>query len=182
VRGRLSLIGAGLLALAGCGGTGAATSPTAPAPVVVDLPAASAGGACALLDYRTIEQTTGSRFNVSGASRLRQTSTCVVRSEGAVRPDLALSVTDTSVDAAVFTDTVIPGGGQNVSGLGTAAYRLILAPAKDSGAAVEVGWLSADGRLITLRYTFASGQERNATNAFAAKLTALAKKVDSSGG
>jgi hypothetical protein len=177
VRGRLCLIGAGLLTLSGCG-EAAATARPAPAPVVVDLPAASAGGACALLDYAVIERATGARFDVSAASRHRQTYSCVLRTEEADHPDLALSVTETSADASVFKADVVPSGGQTVTGLGKAAYRQTVSPGKNVGAAVEVGWLSADGRLVSLRYTFAAGQDRAVADAFATKLIALAKKID----
>ena len=179
MRGRLCLIGAGLLMLAGCG-EDAAPRADAAVPRVVQLPASAAGGACQLLDYPMIEQATGTLFDVSAASRHGKTNTCVVRAESADRPDLALSVTPTSADAAIFADEVVPSGGKSVKGLGKAAYRSTVAPVKGSGAGVEIGWLTGDGRLVNLRYTFATGQDRAAAEAFASKLVVLAKKIDTS--
>jgi hypothetical protein len=178
VRARLWLIGAGLLVVSGCGDGAAPGGPALPAPVVVDLPASAAGGACALLDYSVIEQAIGVRFDVSAASQVRQTSTCVVRSEKVERPDLTLSVTATSADASVFKSDVMPSGSQSVSGLGKVAYRLTESPKKGSGPAVEIGWLSGDGRLIILRYVLAAGPDRDAADAVAGKLITLAKKIE----
>ena len=179
MRARLCLIGAGLLMLAGCGADSDENRPAVPAPpAAVDLPASAPGGACELLDYPVIEEITGARFDVSAASRLRDTRTCVVRAEEVARPDLALSVTDTSAAVADFKADVVPSGGSALSGLGKAAYRLTVAPAKGAGPAVEIGWLSGKGQLIILRYGFAPGQSKADADEFAPKLLALAKKID----
>jgi hypothetical protein len=181
VRGRLLLIGAGLLVLSGCGEKAAATRAVPlSVPPVVKLPAAAGGGACRLLDYPVIEQATGTKFDVSASSVQGKTNTCVVQTELASRPDLALSVTPTTADAAVFADEM-PSGGRSVKGLGKAAYRAPLAAGKDYGAGVEVCWLTADGRMVSLRYTLAPGQGRPAADPFGDKLIALAKKIDTKG-
>lgn len=176
----LSTVLAGSL-LTGCGEDGAERAEIPP-PRVVDLPASVAGGACQLLDYPVIEETTGVRFDVSAAGTHSGSQTCVLRSETAERPELALSVskTKTSVDAALFKEEMVPGGGKAVSGLGKAAYRATLAPADDHGAGVEVGWLSSDGRLLSLRYVFPAGEDRATADAFAAKVVELAKTIDTS--
>lgn len=134
-----------------------------------------------MLDYPSIEETTGVRFDVSAAGKHRDSSTCVLRSETAERPELALAVTKTSVDAAVFKEELTPRGGKAVSGLGKAAYRVTLAPGKEHGAGVEVGWLTSDGQMISLRYVFPAGEDRAAADAFAAKVVALAKTIDAGG-
>lgn len=175
----LSIVLPGLL-LTGCGEDDAGQRTAVPPPRVVDLPASAAGGACQLLDYPVIEEATGVRFDVAASGTHSGSHTCVIRSEAAERPELALAVskTKTRVDAAVFKEEVAPGGGKNVSGLGKAAYRATLAPGKDHGAGVEVGWLTGDGRLISLRYVLPSGEDRAAADEFAAKVVALAKRID----
>lgn len=175
---RVWMMAAGALALAGC--SEVAATPPPPAPPAIEVPASAAGGACRLLDYPMIEEATGMRFDVSAATTQRKTYTCVVQTQEASRPDLALSVTATSADASIFADEVVPDGAKQVKGLGKAAYRRTLASGKGHGAGVEVGWLSGDGRLMYLRYTFASGQDKAAAEEFAPKLVTLAKKIDTS--
>lgn len=181
MRGRIGLIGVGLLLLAGCGEDPASPRAELPPPKVVRLPAASAGGACRLLDYPTIEQTIGVRFDVSAASRHGKTDTCVVRTEQARHPELALSVSPTTADAEVFADEVAPRGASTVKGLGKAGYRSVVSAERGSGPGVEVGWLSRDGRLVHLRYTFPAGDDQPAASQFASKLVALAKQIDANG-
>ena len=177
---RVWMMAVGVLALAGCADQVAATPSLPPAPVVTDWPASTAGGACRLLDYPTIEQAIGTRFDVSAATANRKTYTCVVQAQEASRPDLALSVTATSADASIFKDEMVPKGAKQVKSLGKAAYRRTLAPGKGHGAGVEIGWLSGDGRLLSLRYTFAAGHDKAVADAFAPKLITLAKKIDTS--
>lgn len=177
---RVWLMAAGVLTLAGCAGQAVATPPALPPAPRTDWPASVAGGACQLLDYPMIEEATGTRFDVSAATAKQKTYTCVVQTETASRPDLALSVTATSADAAIFADEMVPRGAKTVKGLGKIAYRLTLAPGKGHGAGVEVGWLSGDGRLVCLRYTFSTGHDKAAADAFAPKLIRLAKKIDTS--
>jgi len=178
VRRRLCFLGAGLVMLSGCGGEDPAPQSLGPAPKVVRLPASAAGGACQLLDYPVIAQVIGTQFDVSAASRHGRTDTCVLRAEAAARPELALSVTPTTADADIFADEVVPSGGKSVKGLGKAAYRSTVAG--NSGIVVEIGWLTGDKRLVSLRYTFPAGQDRAAADAATTKLVALAKKIDTS--
>lgn len=179
-------IGAGLplvlagVTLAGCDEERPAPRGPIPTPRIVDLPASAAGGACQLLDYPTIEETTGTLFDVAAASTHRDSHSCVLRTETAEQPELAFSVTATKADVEAFKAEMTPDGGKAVSGLGKAAYRLTLAPGKGYGAGVEVGWLSGDGRVLNLRYVFAAGEDRAAADAFAGKVVALAKKLDTS--
>jgi hypothetical protein len=181
VRGHVWLAGAGLLAVAGC--TAPAPEPASipeASPLVLPVePAAAAGGACRLLDFSVIAQTTGARFTVAVATRNGKTQTCVLQTHADSRPDLSLSVTPTTADAEVFTESMVPKGAQRVAKLGQAAYRITTSPGGDHGAGVEVGWLSGDRRLIYLRYTFAAGQSRPVAEALAPKLIALGRKIDS---
>ncbi|WP_281906289.1 hypothetical protein [Phytohabitans aurantiacus] len=173
--------GAGLLLLAagaGCGDEAGAKAPPAPAPVVATLPAASAGGVCGLLDYEAIEGALGTRFDVAAASTHKDTATCMVQANGAPRPDLMLSVTETAADAATFTSEVAPDGAKSVKGLGKAAYRTARAASGKAGPTAEVGWLTADKRLITLRYTCVSDEPKATAEELSVKLVELAKAVD----
>lgn len=175
MRGRVCVI-AGLLALAGCGEGD--TEIVMPDPTVspTTVPASAAGGACKLLDYPLIEQFTGTRFGVSAASKHQKTQTCVVRTEEGQLPDLSLSVTSSSTDAA-FAE-MVPSGAKSVKGLGKTAYRVSRAPEGDRGAEAEVGWLTSDGRAICLRYTFADGEDKAAADELATKLVELAKEIE----
>ncbi|AVT30628.1 hypothetical protein C6361_15375 [Plantactinospora sp. BC1] len=168
-----------MLLLAGCAEEAAPQS-AGPAPKVVRLPASAAGGACQLLEYPAVEQAIGARFEVAAASRHGKTDTCVLRGEAEARPELALSVTPTTADASIFADEVVPSGGKSVKGLGKAAYRATTAPAKSTGSTVEVGWLTGNGRLVSLRFTFPTGEDRAEADALAPKLINLAKKIDTS--
>nr|MDT0657030.1 hypothetical protein [Micromonospora sp. DSM 115978] len=176
---RLGLIGVGLLAVAGCGDSNRQEpSDVARVPPVVQVPAASAGGACRALDYPTIEEVTGVRFDVSAASQHSSTNTCQLRSETAAHPDLVLSVTKTSADVETFKEEMTPEGGRSVGGLGKAAYRLTRSAGDGHGAGVEICWLTGDGRMLSLRYTFPVDGDREAADAFASKVVALAKRLD----
>ena len=167
-----------LLLLAGCGAEASADTPPSSAPVVPEIPAAAAGGVCQLLDYVLIERTIGVKFDVAAAQKVDKTYTCAVQSMGAPRPDLVLSVTVTQADAEVFKEELIPEGGAAVTGLGKAAYRQVRGAGGTAGPGVEVGWLTADARLVVLRFTFQAGQPKSAADALAPKLVALAKDIN----
>lgn len=167
-----------LLLLAGCGTEAAADAPAAPAAVAPEIPAAAAGGVCQLLDYVLIERIVGVKFDIAAAQKVDKTYSCAVQSMGAARPDLVLSVTVTQADAEVFKEELIPQGGAAVKGLGKAAYQQIRGAGGSAGPGIEVGWLTADARLIILRYTFASGQPKSAADELAPKLVALAKEIN----
>jgi hypothetical protein len=178
VRTRFPAVAAGLIALlAGCA-PAADGEPAAPGPS--PTPAPTEGGACYLLDPAEIEQTLGVRFDVAAASRSKDTYTCVVQPALTGHPDLSLSVTATSADASVFKDTVTPRGAASVAGLGRSGYRAMLKAGTGKGPGVEVGWLSGDGRLLTLRFTLAAGEAAAAAKAAAPKVIALAKEIDQS--
>ncbi|MEH1128818.1 hypothetical protein [Micromonospora sp. CPCC 206061] len=172
--------GAGLLlvAAAGCGDEAEVTTPPAPAPAVATFPAASAGGVCGLLDYGAIEEVLGTRFDVAAASAHKDTATCVVQANGAPHPDLMLSVTETAADAATFTSEIAPDGAKTVKGLGKAAYRTARTAAGKTGPTAEVGWLTGDKRLITLRYTCVRDEPKATAEELSVKLVELAKAVE----
>jgi hypothetical protein len=165
-------------ASAGCAGEAAPAAQPRPAPLrPTSLPAATAGGACRLLDYAVLDKTLGARFDVAAASRDGETRTCVVQAEKADLPDLLLAVSPTKADAAVFRTDVVPKGGKAVKGLGAAAYQLVAA-VRGAGPAAEVGWLSRNGRIMTMRFTFAPGKSTRSATAMVPRLVTLAKQLD----
>jgi hypothetical protein len=180
----LSVLGLAAAVLIGGCGQASAHGPD-PVPALVPLSdgeppavAATAGGACELLDFGVVAQALGARFDVAAATQQGQSYTCVLQASGASLPDLVLSVSRTAADAAVFGDTVRPDGAHSLKGLGKAAYRMTFSAKAGHGPAVEVGWLSGDGRLITLRYTLSKGVTKAAAVALEPKLITLAKQLD----
>ncbi|MCX4385953.1 hypothetical protein OG777_03305 [Micromonospora peucetia] len=178
MRGRI--VGAGVAALlaAGCGAEAEPVAVPPPAPVMVDVAAASSGGACRLLDFGVIEQHAGFRFDVAAASRTGDSHTCVVRAGRAALPELTLSVTETSIDAATFTADVVPEKAAKVSGLGQQAYRRTTSAKGALGPVAEVGWLATEGRLATLRYATPRATDNTDAENLTTALIALAKQLD----
>jgi hypothetical protein len=129
-----------------------------------------------------IAKTLGLRFEVAAATehsaKGRKTQTCVLQAMKASRPDLLLTVTPTTADAAIFAEMLRPDPAKPVKDLGEAAYRVGVKAGKDHGPGAEVGWLSADGRLVVLRCLLARGAAKATARALEAKLVTLAKRVD----
>jgi hypothetical protein len=184
VRSRLIALGAAaaLLSLAGC--TDKKDEAAALPPVqVVQQPAASAGGACILWDYAFIEQKLGVAFSIAASDQIDDTSTCVVQTETAAWPDLALSVVEsTKADAELFTEELMPAKATKLKGLGKASYRLVTKATGGHGPTVEIGWLSEAEQLQTLRFTFPKDAQRDAVDDLAPKLLDLAKAMDTTDG
>jgi hypothetical protein len=178
VRIRLLAFGAGfLLVLSGCTVDGAAASGGPPPVQVVRPPAASAGGACVLWDYAQIERRLGVRFDVAAAGQAGDASTCVVQAGDATRPDLLLTVVErTPADAALYRSDLVPDRASPVNGLGKAGYRLVTVGT--DGPAAEVGWLTADRQLMTLRFTFPADRSTADADGMASRLVALARSMD----
>jgi hypothetical protein len=160
-------------------GLSACTSDELPAPKTAPQvrPAALAGGACLLIEFATLERILGEHYTIAASAKKDATNTCVVRTEGAPAPEVALSVTPSKVDAAVFNDVVKPKGSTPVAGVGRAAYQQVTAAKAPDGPLLEIGWLTGDARLLFLRWTLAPGAD--AAQA-APKLVALAKELDKS--
>lgn len=137
--------------------------------------AASAGGACHLLEFDLVAEVTGTRFDIAAASKRDSTHTCLLRPLADKLPELALSVTATSIDKEILREEVAPRGATSVDGLGRAGYQARIAASDKQPAAIEVGWLSGDQRLISLRYTLADGED---ADALVPKLVALAQRID----
>jgi hypothetical protein len=163
VRTRFIALGAAaaLLALTGCtakGGGSAGALPSEP-PVVVQ-PAANAGGACILWDYKFIQEKIGVAFTVAAAG--------VVES--------------TTADGTLFLSTLMPKKATKLKGLGKAGYRLITPAADAAGPTIEIGWLSEAAQLQSLKYTFAPGATSDAVESMSTKLFALAQAMDTTNG
>lgn len=178
MHGRSVVAGVAVLLVAGCAAEAEPVAVPPPAPISIDVPAASSGGACRLLDFAVIEEHAQVRFDVAAASARGDTHTCVVRSGTATLPELTLTVSETSIDPATFTEDVVPEQAAKVSGLGQKAYRRTGAAADGHGPVAEVGWLAGGGRLATLSWTSPKGTDRDAVDEFGTALVALAKKVD----
>ena len=184
MRSRFIALGAAtaLLALAGC--TGKSEEPTALPPVrLVQLPAASAGGACILWDYEFIEKMIGVKFTIAASDQIDDTSTCVVQTDTADWPDLTLSVVEsTQADAKMFTDELMPKKATKLKGLGQAGYRLVGKASGGHGPTIEIGWLSEADQLQTLRFTFPQGAPGDEVKDLQPKLLDLAKAMDTTDG
>ncbi|GAA3908111.1 hypothetical protein [Actinoplanes auranticolor] len=184
MRSRLIAVGAtaALLLLTGC--TDKKDETAAPPPVqVVQQPAASAGGACILWDYAFIEQKIGVAFSIAASDQIDDTSTCVVQTDSADWPDLALSVVEsTKADAELFTEELMPKKATKLKGLGKAGYRLVTKASGGHGPTVEIGWLSEAEQLQTLRFTFPADAPSEAVDDLAPKLLDLAKAMDTTDG
>lgn len=178
MHGRIGLAGVAVLLVAGCGAEAEPVAVPRAAPVAVDVPAASAGGACRLLDFAVIEEHTGTRFDVAASSRRGDTRTCVVRAEQALLPELTLTVTEASIDPANFSVDVSPRGASKVAKLGQAAYRRSVAASGGRGPVAEVGWLAKEDRLAVLRWTLPEDADRAAADELVDRLVDLAKTVD----
>jgi hypothetical protein len=166
------------LTLSGCSSDASSGPPDLPPVQVVHPPAASAGGACILWDYNGIEQQLGVRFDVAAAGQVDDTSTCVLQTEGATLPDLVLSVVEqTPADAALYTAELVPASATKVKKLGLAGYRLVSPASGEHGPVVEVGWLTADKQLMTLRFTFGADAGPADAAEMATKVTALAQSM-----
>jgi hypothetical protein len=141
-------------------------------------PIGAAGRACQLLEYATVEAALGTAFDTAGGATSESTYTCVLTVGGQDYPDLTLAVSPSSIDELIFTTTVNPSNSVPVAELGRIAYSLQRPAADGQGPGVEVGWLSASGRLLMLRYTFAADAPAEAVAALTAKLVAFAQQID----
>ncbi|KAB1162171.1 hypothetical protein F6X68_00930 [Micromonospora sp. AMSO12t] len=176
--GRVRLASVTLLLATGCGAEAEPVALPPAAPVTVDVAAASSGGACRLLDFGVIEQHAGVRFDVAAASATGDSHTCVVRAGQETLPELTLTVTRTSIDAATFTADVVPKKATKVSGLGQKAYRRTASSKGALGPVAEVGWLAAEGRLATLRYATPRDADKAEAEKLTTALVALAQGLD----
>ncbi|MEU8298405.1 hypothetical protein AB0C04_14110 [Micromonospora sp. NPDC048909] len=178
MRARIWLVASAVLLTAGCASEREPVAVPPPAPVAVDVAAASSGGACRLLDFAVIEKHVKARFDVAAASERGDTHSCVVRADKATLPELTLTVTETSMDKATFAADVVPDSATKVTGLGQQAFRRATAATGGHGPVAEVGWLSSDGRLATLSWVSPRGTAKAAVDKIAAELVALAKKLN----
>jgi hypothetical protein len=145
-------------------------------------PPGAAGLACNYVEYDRVADTLGVRFDTAGGARKDDTHSCALTQAGREYPDLALSVTATSIDNVIFHAAVAPGGSTLIKGVGRIAYQLDVAASGKRGPGLEVGWLSARGRLMVVRYTFEAQATAAEVNELAPRLVALAKQIEATTG
>lgn len=158
--------------------TGAPTA--APRTPPADWPtrrASVVGGACHLLDYPTLYEHLGLVFDVAAARSRDDAHACVVRATAAPLPDLALTVVPTSTDAEGFELDLMPEEAEEVERLGRIAYLVEREPEGDRGPGLEIGWLSADDRVLTLALTLPPDTDEDPA-AYAEGLLEVARTVD----
>jgi hypothetical protein len=177
------------LGTAGCGQRAESKAPqpqlehaAVPARSPERSPAATAGGACQLLDFYAVEELIGIHFDVAASSVRDATATCVLRHTTTAYPDLTLAITTTSGTAEVFRATAVPAGSTAVDGVGLAAYQIVREPSDASagGPSVELGWLSRGNRLYLVRYRCGPQAQRSTADDMAKHLVDLAKFLDGS--
>jgi hypothetical protein len=169
-----------LLAGTACGGPAgavAARTDAASAPASRQ-PAAVAGGACQLLDYDVVAAAIGANFAIAASGTNGATFTCVLQPSKGSLPDLSLAVTATEADPYVFRSSVVPKGATVIEDLGKVGYRLPVAAGAGTGPGLEIGWLSANQRLMVMRYRAAAGTAGTDLDALVPKLVDLANKID----
>lgn len=169
---RLLVLAGAVLLAAGCDETGGGEAARA------GWPLGAAGAACQLLDYDDVEAALGTTFDTAGGASVETTYTCVLTRGEQEYPDLTLALTPSSADEVIFTAMVIPSGATQVPELGRIAYSLQRPAGDGHGPGIEVGWLSATGRLMMLRYTFAADADAEAVQAMTARVLAFAQQID----
>lgn len=168
-----------IVAVAGTAGCGReAVADPGPEIIQRSWPAAMAGGACALLDYAAVESAIGTRFEASAAATSAETGTCALTVRDSTYPDLVLAITPSEVDKFSFATAMAPLGSATVPKLGQAAYRIVVPARDDAGPQVEIGWLSANRRLMVLRYTFPPEAAPADANGLVGKMIELATALD----
>lgn len=117
-------------------------------------------------------------FDVAAAGHVDETSTCVAQSQSGNSPDLMLSVVEQMpANAGLYNAHLVPDGATRVAKLGKAAYRIAGDPADGHGPTIEVGWLSKDRQLMTLRFTFPEGAGAAEADDMAGELVDLARTM-----
>lgn len=161
--------------------TGTGVGPASPTagPQADRRPAAASGGVCEQLTFETVRRAVGTDFDVAASSGTAATSqSCVLQRVDARVPDLVLTVTPApGVTPAVFQESYVPARGTPRSGVGRAAYSAVMNSAS-AAPRVELGWLSARGRVMTLTYTLGPEDDASRTGTFLGRLAVLAGAVD----
>jgi hypothetical protein len=142
------------------------------------LPAGFQGGACQLLDYDVVAAAIGVQFEIAAASDTNTAHTCVLQLVVAGMPDFSLSVSTTMADATIYKSTMMPKDATAVNNLGKIGYSEQVPAAAGAGPGLEIGWLSANQRLMVVRYRSKDGTSAGDVNALLPKLVTLAQKID----
>jgi hypothetical protein len=143
--------------------------------------AGQAGRACQAVEYDVVEAALGVRFDTANAAQVDDAYSCELSQAGQPFPDLAITLAGSPADELIFQTTVEPSGTTPVENLGRRAYQLTVAPATDpapSGPGMQVGWLSAAPRIVTLRYTSPAGASPEEVAAMAPRLVEFARAIE----
>ena len=143
--------------------------------------AGQAGRACQAVEYDVVEAALGVRFDTANAAQVQDSYSCVLSQAGQSFPDLTVTLAGSAVDELIFQTTVEPSGTTPLENLGRRAYQLSLPPAGDptpSGPGVQVGWLSAAPRIVTLRYTWPAGASAEEVAALTPRLVEFARAIE----
>ncbi|MEU7874190.1 hypothetical protein [Dactylosporangium sp. NPDC049140] len=169
----LAVVALSATLVAGCDDAGAS-----PAAQTSTAPAAAAGGACQLLDFRMVNAKLGLNLSVAAGASMDNSFSCVLQSAAGSYPDLVLSVSTTTIGADVFGSDVQPKDAQAVTGLGLVGYQMPTPAADKAGPGVEVGWLAGNKRIIKLSLRLAPGAGDDQAQAALPKMVELAKLID----
>jgi len=143
-----------------------------------DLPASTAGLICQLVEYDTVADGIGVRFDTAGGARKDDTQTCALTQSGAKYPYLTLALSPTTVSDLIFKATMVPAGSADVQELGRIAYQRTLPVADGSGPGVELCWLSWSSRMLVLRFVSTPDTQPDQITQLASRLVALAQRIE----
>ncbi|GIG68965.1 hypothetical protein [Phytomonospora endophytica] len=137
-----------------------------------------AKGACEYLDVAAVAEAVGVDFTVVEPAEAKNAQVCVLQTTKGSYPDLTLATAKTKADPASFKATMMPDSAEEVGKLGKSAYQVVLKAPKGGGPVAEIGWLSDDDRLFTLRYTSEAGTKKDTVAKTLKPLVALAKAIE----
>lgn len=135
-------------------------------------------GACEYLDLKKVGEAVGVEFKVAEPAEAKNAQVCVMQTIRGSFPDFTLATAGTKADKESFQATMMPEKADEVSKLGKAAYKVIGKAEKKSGPVAEVGWLSAKGRIFTIRFTSAEGTKTADVAKVLDPMIGLAKAIE----
>ncbi|HEY1177514.1 MAG TPA: hypothetical protein VGF17_15260, partial [Phytomonospora sp.] len=137
-----------------------------------------AKGACEYLDAAAVAEAVGVTFTVIEPAEAKNAQVCVMQTTKGSYPDLTLATAKTKADPESFKATMMPDAAEEVGKLGKSAYQVVLKAPKGGGPVAEIGWLSENDRLFTLRYTSEAGTKKDTVTKALKPLVTLAKAIE----
>ncbi|GLZ80058.1 hypothetical protein Afil01_48650 [Actinorhabdospora filicis] len=135
-------------------------------------------GACEYLDVKAVNAAVGVDFKVVEPAEAENAQVCVMQTTKGSFPDFTLATAATKADKESFQATMMPEDADDVGKLGKAAYKVLLKAGEKSGPVAEIGWLSAKGRIFTIRFTSAEGVKKDDVEKVLDPLIALSKDIE----